>query len=290
MKVLVTGSAGRVGRAIVVGLMRRHQVVGLDCQPCSTAHIVGDLQDPAIMRRALDGVEVIVHSAALHAPHVGLRADTEFDAINVQMTAELMRQGARAGIRHFVFTSTTALYGHASTPKATAGWVDEQLSPQPKTIYHRTKIAAETELQRLSLILGVPVTVLQMSRCFPEPADQMAVYRLNRGVDARDVASAHARAIDKRLPGFHRFIISGATPFQRQDCDALKQHAAEVIARRQPKLVQAFAERGWILPHSIDRVYDSSAAQCALGWQPRHGFESVLAMLDQQWSEVLPPL
>ena len=52
-----------------------------------------------------------------------------------------------------------------------------------------------------------------MSRCFPEPADLMAVFRLTRGIDARDVANAHLCSVEKRLSGFNRFIISGATPF-----------------------------------------------------------------------------
>lgn len=288
MKVLVTGSAGRVGRAIYIKLMRTHDVIGIDKTPCSTTDFVGDIRDNNSVAKALESVDVIVHTAALHAPHVGLLPEEDFQTINVDVTEKLALDGIKAGVKHFVFTSTTALYGYASTPKGVAGWVDEKVSPQPKSIYHTSKILAESKLQDISNLYGLPVTVLQMSRCFPEPADTMAIYRLTRGVDARDVANAHLRAIDKRPNGFNRFIISGFAPFTRADCENLYFEADEVIKHKCPELALAFELRGWLLPKSLDRVYDSSAAQQKLGWFPNHSFESVLDMLDNEVGEVLP--
>ncbi len=288
MKVLVTGSAGRVGRAIYIKLMRHHHVVGIDRTPCSTADYVGDIRDIDLLAKALDGVDVIVHTAALHAPHVGLVPDSEFEAINVKATELLALEGLKHGIKHFIFTSTTALYGHASTPVGRAGWVNEQVKPQPKTVYHRSKIAAEQLLENIANLFNLPVTVLQMSRCFPESADLMAVYRLTRGIDFRDVASAHACAIDKRLSGFRRYIISGQTPFKASSCECLYRDAPSVIKEFAPNIFDDFISRSWCLPQSLDRVYDSSLAQRELGWQPKYGFEAVFNMLDSELSEVLP--
>lgn len=288
MKILATGTAGRIGRSIYIKLMESHEVVGIDRLPCSTADVVGDIRNGELLDSALQGVDIIVHTAALHAPHVDLLPESEFQSINVDATERLFHEGAKKGIRHFVFTSTTALYGWASTPDGVAGWVDETVIPRPKTIYHRSKIEAERRLERLSKAAGIPVTVLRMSRCFPEPADMMAVFRLNRGVDARDVATAHALSIEKRLAGFKRFIISGATPFKRECCQELYLDSASTIRRCAPELARAFEARGWTLPASIDRVYDSSAAQRDLDWYPKHGFESVLQMLDDEVPEVFP--
>ncbi|BDF93967.1 NAD(P)-dependent oxidoreductase [Pseudoalteromonas sp. KAN5] len=290
MKILVTGSAGRVGRAIYIKLMRTHDVVGIDKTPCSTADYIGDIRDSALMDRVLENIDVIVHTAALHAPHVGLLPDSEFQSINVDATEKLALAGVKSGVKHFIFTSTTALYGYASTPKNISGWIDEEVTPQPKSIYHKSKIAAETKLKEISNLFQLPVTVLQMSRCFPEPADLMAVFRLTRGIDARDVANAHLCAVEKRLNGFNRFIISGATPFHFSDCEALYAEAGAVIKRKCPEIVLAFKQRGWQLPQSLDRVYDSSFAREKLGWSPIHGFESVLEMLDTETAEVLPIL
>ncbi|MAJ39542.1 MAG: epimerase [Pseudoalteromonadaceae bacterium] len=290
MRILVTGSAGRVGRAIYIKLMRIHDVVGIDKTPCSTADYIGDILDSDLIDRALKNVDVIIHTAALHAPHVGLVPDSEFQSINVDATEKLALAGLKAGIKHFIFTSTTALYGYASTPKGIAGWINEDVTPQPKSIYHKSKIAAEAKLEEISKLFQLPVTVLQMSRCFPEPADLMAVFRLTRGIDARDVANAHLCSVEKRLSGFNRFIISGATPFQLSDCEALYTDAASVIERQCPDIALAFKQRNWQLPQSLDRVYDSSSACDKLGWSPIHGFKSVLEMLDTEIPEVLPIL
>lgn len=290
MRVLVTGSAGRVGRAIYIKLMKTHDVVGIDRTPCSTADYVGDIRDTDLITQALNDVDTVIHTAALHAPHVGLVNDSEFQSINVDATEQLALQGIKSGIKHFVFTSTTALYGYASTPQGAVGWVNEQVTPKPKSIYHHSKVQAENKLQDISNLFKLPVTVLQMSRCFPEPADLMSIYRLTRGVDARDVATAHLCAIEKRLSGFNRFIISGQTPFDKSDCQRLYQEADKVIQEVLPVIASTFDTRGWKLPLSLDRVYDSSAAQQELGWQPKYGFDSVLEMLDSEVAEVLPVL
>jgi len=288
MKVLVTGSAGRVGRTIYITLMNFYDVVGIDITPCSTADYVGDIRDNKLIAQALEGIDVVIHCAALHAPHVNLRNEEEFNSINVSATEQLALQSIKSGVKHFIFTSTTALYGHASTPQGVAGWVNEQVTPQPKSIYHQSKIAAEKALQDIANLFNLPVTVLQMSRCFPEPADLMATYRLTRGIDARDVATAHLQALKKRLRGFNRFIISGSTPFTQSDCQRLYNEPNIIIEEKCPNIATAFEQRGWSFPSMIDRVYDSTTAQQQLDWTPKYGFESVLDMLDNNIAEVMP--
>jgi UDP-glucose 4-epimerase len=288
VKILITGTTGRIGRAAYVRLCAEHQVLGLDRAPSSTADVLGDLSDETLLRRALQGVQAVIHTGALHAPQVGQVPDAEFERINVAGTATLARLAAEAGVGHIVFTSTTALYGDAATPEGRAGWVDETLTPQPRTIYHRSKLAAEALLRDLALAGGPAVTVIRMSRCFPEPAPLMAAYRLHRGIDARDVAQAQALAIAQPVPGWRVFVISGATPFEPADAPALWHDAPAVLAQRAPALVQAFAQRGWALPQRIDRVYSPALARQVLGWQPRYGFAEVLHQLDALTGEVLP--
>ena len=281
MRIVVTGSSGRIGSAVCACLVGEgHKVVGIDRVASADTHIVGDIGDEALLRQALQRADAVVHCAALHAPHVGVLPDHEFERINVQATQALARVAAEQGVAHFVFTSTTALYGTASTPPGAAGWVDEALPPQPRTIYHRSKLAAEAVLADAAARGGMAVTVLRMARCFPEPAPRMAVYRLHRGVDARDVAQAHALALTHPQPGFRCFVVSGATPFVPDDAPALWRDAPAVIALRAPALAQAFAQRGWPLPARIDRVYSPALAMQALGWQPRFGFDEVLRQFD----------
>jgi UDP-glucose 4-epimerase len=290
MKVLVTGSAGRIGRAICEHLRgQRHQVVGLDRVASPATSVVGDITQLARLRQHFAGVDAVIHTAALHAPHVGVFADEAFERVNVLATQALAELAASVGVRRFIFTSTTALYGAGPVAGARAAWVDEDTPPRPKTIYHRSKLAAEQALEAAAARLQLAVTVLRMSRCFPEPAPLMAVYRLHRGIDARDVAAAHAAALDWAQAGFRKFVVSGATPFAPQDAPELLQDAPRVLTRRAPDLLQAFTQRGWPLPQRIDRVYCALLAMRTMDWQPRHGFASVLAQLDGHSPEVLPP-
>ncbi|QFT78950.1 NAD(P)-dependent oxidoreductase [Erythrobacter sp. THAF29] len=287
MRVVLTGSTGRIGRAIFGALAPDHEVIGIDRNVFATTRIVGDFTDPEVLKPALEGANAVIHTAGPHAPHVGVLPDAEFERVNVEGTATLFELAREAGVERFVYTSTTALYGLAVEP-GTCTWIDEDTEPQPRTIYHRTNLAAERLLEDKAST-ALPVRVLRMSRCFPEPAPIMTAYRLHRGIDARDVASGHARALIDEGEPFGRFILSGATPFLRSDCDALAKNADAVIRERVPGLAAEFDARRWQLPHYIDRIYSSSRAHSALSWQPRWHWGEVLAQLDRSSIEVLPP-
>jgi nucleoside-diphosphate-sugar epimerase len=219
---------------------------------------------------------------------VGIVPDAEFKRVNIEATQSLIHTALSCNVPRIVFTSTTALYGSASRLQGKAAWTDETTEPQPISIYHRTKLAAEALLQKASERHGLVTRIIRMSRCFPEPAPLMAWYRLSRGVDARDVAEAHALALVNDGARAQTYIASGATPFLPEDCEELWYDAANILKRRAPDLVQDFIRRSWNLPTSIDRVYDSSKAQKELDWKPRFGYDNVLFLLDQGSSEVLP--
>jgi nucleoside-diphosphate-sugar epimerase len=290
MRVVVTGSAGRVGRAVFVRLSREHDVVGLDRLPASTAvDHVGDIADCDLLAAAFAGADAVVHVAALHAPHVGVVSDAEFERVNVGGTHAVLDAAVRAHVRRIVFTSTTALYGCADRTEQRAAWIDEDVEPRPLTVYHRSKLEAERLLRESAARGGPEVRILRMSRCFPEPADVMAVYRLHRGIDARDVADAHALALSDKGGRHATWVISGETPFTRADVARLACDARALLRERAPDLVSAFDARGWTLPARIDRVYDTTRAMRELGWRPRYDFREVLAMLNSEIAEVLPP-
>jgi UDP-glucose 4-epimerase len=285
VKILLTGSSGRVGRAIFGALAARHEVVGIDRSPFATTRHVADFTDTRPLGAALQGVDAVIHAAALHAPHVGLFSDAEFQRINVEGTRTLMRLAREAGVRRLVFTSTTALYGHAIAP-GQCTWVDEQTLPQPRTIYHRSKLAAEQWLQDTATD-DLQVRVIRMSRCFPEPPERMVLYRLHRGIDVRDVADAHVAALGNDGPAFQRYVVSGRTPFRREDCEALVTRPRDVLAERCPQWLAEYDRRGWALP-GVDRIHDASAAALGLGWRSQRGPESVLEQLAAGSIEVLP--
>ncbi|WP_338691559.1 MULTISPECIES: hypothetical protein [unclassified Bradyrhizobium] len=74
-------------------------------------------------------------------------------------------------------------------------------------------------------------------------------------------------------------MISAPTPFARSDVADLKTDAAGVIARTFPDAPALFAQRGWRLPRSIGRIYDSTKAERLLGFRAKADFAAVLSAL-----------
>ncbi|HEX6398440.1 MAG TPA: NAD(P)-dependent oxidoreductase, partial [Steroidobacteraceae bacterium] len=155
----------------------------------------------------------------------------------------------------------------------------------PKNIYGVTKVAAEDLCQLFSRNQSLPCLVLRTSRFFPEEDDVLEKRRsfdgdnlkinelLYRRVDIEDVVSAHLCALDKvGALGFGRYIISATTPFTRDDAAALGRDAPGVLAGHVPEYAGIFAERGWTMLPSLDRVYDNERARRLLGWQPQYDF------------------
>ncbi len=289
MKVIVTGSSGRVGRAVRAALGIHHEVLGVDVSPSSSTDVVASIEDRVVLERVLGGADAVVHAAGLHAPHVGRAPDSRFWEVNVTATRLLAGLCVQVGVPRLIFTSTTALYGRASTRADAASWVTEETPPSPRTIYHRTKLSAEAVLRDASRAGELDVVVIRMARCFPESAPVMAVFRMHRGVDVRDVAELHVTALVAPTRGFRIFIGAGCTPFLPTDVVDLRVDAGAVIRRRAPHVAAAFDARGWALPRSIDRVYIADRARRELGWTARFGPDEVLAELDSRSPQVLPP-
>jgi nucleoside-diphosphate-sugar epimerase len=275
MRVLVTGSSGRIGGAICARLSLRHQVVGLDLRPGPLTSAVGDICDSRLLAATCAGLDAVVHTASLHAPDLEIRSAGDFRQTNVEGTRRLLAACGEAGISRFVYTSTTSLYGHALMPGGKgAVWVTEELQPQPRDIYDETKLAAEEACAEAARG-GMSCISLRMSRCFPEHPRQIAIYRLYRGVDAADVAQAHELALASRLSGFEVFNVSARSPFALADCETLLAEARIVVLAHHPWALPEFARRGWELPESIDRVYVVDKAIAGLGYRPVHDFESL---------------
>lgn len=274
MRVLVTGTSGRIGAAIATKVANGHDVIGVDKVPGAHTKIVGDLREPNRVDEWVAGIDAIIHTAGLHAPHVGLQSDQEFVDTNVGGTEALLKAALRHGVRKFVYTSTTSIYGAAMVPTDRAVWVTEALPPQPRDIYDKTKLAAETAC-RDAARAGLACVSLRMSRCFPEAEKIMAIYRLHRGIDIRDVADAHVLALTSTIDGFDVFNISAAPAFQQSECGELFTSAIDVIERHYRGAAPAFLRRSWTLPARIDRVYVIEKAQRLLGYRPRHNFDSL---------------
>ena len=294
-RVLVTGSAGHLGEALVRVLRDSgREVVGLDLLDSPFTTVAGSITDRDTVRACLAGVGAVLHPATLHKPHVGSHGRQAFVDANIAGTLTLLEEAAAAGVESFVFTSTTSAFGRALSPAPgePAAWITEDVTPVPKNIYGVTKIAAENLCELIHADHGLPVVILRTSRFFPEPDDVAGVRTaypdanvkaneyLHRRADIQDVADAHLLAM-ARAPaiGFGRYIVSATTPFTTADLAGLRDDAPAVVRRLFPDYAAEYQRRGWRMFGQIDRVYVNARARADLGWAPRYDFRRVLDLL-----------
>lgn len=295
MKVLVTGSAGHLGEALMRYFKTTgHEAVGVDIAASPYTTRAGTIIDRAFVREAVQGADAVLHAATLHKPHVATHSRQDFVDTNISGTLNLLEEAVAAGVKAFVFTSTTSAFGQAlnSPPDAPAVWIDEEVASAPKNIYGATKTAAEDLCQLFNFKFALPVVVLRTSRFFPEADDDpdlrggyedaniKANEMLFRRVDVEDIVRAHMAAIE-RAPaiGFGRYIVSATAPFSRDDAGALRRDAPSVVRKYAPEYEAEYARRGWRMFPSIGRVYDNARARAELGWRPKYDFRHVIDSL-----------
>jgi UDP-glucose 4-epimerase len=295
MTILITGSAGHLGEA----LMRTLQAAGtpargLDILPSPFTTHVGSIADRDFVRDATAGVSAVIHSATLHKPHVATHSRQAFVDVNVTGTLTLLEAAARAGVGAFVYTSTTSAFGSALSPAPgePAAWITEDVVPVPRNIYGVTKVAAESLCELFHRDEGLPTIILRTSRFFPEEDDVASVAEayeianaqanelLYRRADIADVVDAHLMAARRAGEiGFGRYIVSATTPFGRDNLAELRAAAPAVVRRLFPDCEALYAAKRWKLFPSLDRVYVNDRARAALGWTPKYDFRHVLDCL-----------
>jgi len=295
MAILVTGSAGHLGEALMRTLHATgYQAIGLDVKHSAFTHRVGSVVDRDFVKKCMPGVDAVLHAATLHKPHIATHTRQDFVDTNVTGTLNLLEEASAAGVGAFIFTSTTSVFGRALVPQvgAPAAWITEGVAPLPKNIYGVTKVAAENLCELFHNIRGLPCLILRTSRFFPEPDDSKEIREsyqdanakvnefLHRRADIEDVVNAHLLALERvHAIRFGRYIVSATTPFTRDDLQEVRTNADAVVRRRVPRYQEVYACRGWSMFPSIDRVYINDLARRDLDWRPRYDFAHIIDLL-----------
>jgi UDP-glucose 4-epimerase len=295
VRILVTGSAGHLGEALIRTLRGSgHDVVGLDLLDSPYTDVTTSVTDRAGVRAAMGGADAVVHTATLHKPHVTSHPRQAFVDTNVTGALVLLEEAVAAGVGAFVHTSTTSAFGRALTPgeEVPAAWITEDVVPRPRNIYGATKVAAEDLCELVARDHGLPCLILRTSRFFPEQDDSEQLRRryaddnikvnelLYRRIDLSDVVDAHVAALAAapRI-GFGRYVISATTPFDPGDLAELRRNAPAVVERLFPDYLEVYARLGWRMFPAVDRVYVNDRARAELDWEPRYDFRHALDLL-----------
>ncbi len=229
MTVLVTGAAGHLGGNLVRALLARgHQVRALDCtrdwrplEGLGVEIVAGDVRDPASLRRAFEGAEVVYHTAAI----ISLRTDTWplLESVNVLGPRNVVQACLDCGVRRLIhFSSIHALKQEPlgipvdETSPLVTSW---RLPP-----YDRSKAAGELEVRR-GIERGLDAVILNPTGMIG-PGDYRpshfgaVLLALGQGrmpaliqsgfdwVDIRDVAEGAILA-EERAPAGARYLLSG---------------------------------------------------------------------------------
>ena len=172
--VLVTGSAGRVGQAAVIGLLERgHSVRGFDRAPSPGLPdaTVADLSDLDSLRKSMKGIDALVHLAAT--------PDDVEDPVNnlfppnitgLYHTLEIARE---AGVKRLVLPSSGQVnwFGNFEGP-----WpLDESVPVSPKGWYAATKMFLESIGYSYSVTHGMSVIITRLGWC---PRDEEQVHEI----------------------------------------------------------------------------------------------------------------
>ena len=173
MKILVTGGAGFIGSHIVHALVARgDQVTVLDDlssgQRQNLAEIAsqitlieGDIRDAAIVRRAVQGVECILHQAALRSVPKSMTRPVEYHEVNVTGTLNILLAARDAQVRRVVLASSSSVYGESQQyPQR------EDQSTIPVSPYAMSKWMGEQYCQLFSRMYGVETVGLRYFNVF----------------------------------------------------------------------------------------------------------------------------
>jgi nucleoside-diphosphate-sugar epimerase len=276
-RVVVTGGAGKAGRAVVRDLLdHEYEVASIDLvrDPNLTDghQLVADVTDYGETVDALKGADAVVHLAAIPAP--GLKADEVTFRVNTTSTYNVFAAASLLELRRVVWASSETTLGlpfERELPRYAP--IDEEHPLLPESSYALSKVISEEMARQFNRWNGIPYVGLRFSNVmephdyerFPEYWDDAQLRRWNLWgyVDARDVAQSCRLALEADVTGAEVFIIAAADT-------VMNRPSAELMAEVYPDVeLRDVGEFGTLL--SIEK------ASRMLGYEPAFSWREVRA-------------
>ena len=277
-RIVVTGGAGKAGRAVVRDLLEHgYDVVSVDLarDPNLTdeQQMVADVTDYGEVVDALKGADAVVHLAAIPAP--GLKPDEVTFRVNTTSTYNVFAAAPLLGLRRVVWASSETTLGlpfERERPRYAP--IDEEHPLLPEFSYALSKVISEEMARQFSRWTGIPYVGLRFSNVM-EPHDyerfpgfwddaQLRRWNLWGYVDARDVAQSCRLALETDFSGADVFIVAAAdTVMNRPSADLMAEIYPDVELRN------GVGEFGTLL--SIDKARRLLGYEPAFSWRDAIG-------------------
>jgi nucleoside-diphosphate-sugar epimerase len=217
-----------------------------------------DTRTPDDVRRAVEGVDAVVHLAAWHSGHRPPVSDATIFAVNVDGTFNVLEACREFGVGALVFASSMAY-----------GWGD---------IYAVTKVLGEEMCRAFHQMTGASVIVLRYHAFVPQPYLDFGAGLLRNGVDRRDVAAATVAAlwaVVERRVGLFTTIVHTAHGMPAPVVADFRRSGPEWCEGEIPGARRLLQKYGIVIPDRVEQ-HDLSEAGRVLGWAPTVGFVDFL--------------
>jgi nucleoside-diphosphate-sugar epimerase len=168
---LVTGGAGFIGSHLVEELLRRGESVRIadnfstghrhNLPPAGADLVEGDVSDPAVARRAVDGVKFVLHQAAIPSVPRSVKDPVSSNLANVDGTLQMLVAARDAGVSRVVFAGSSSVYGDSAVlPKR------EDMKPAPLSPYALQKLIGEQYCQLFTRLYGLETVTTRYFNVF----------------------------------------------------------------------------------------------------------------------------
>lgn len=299
MKLLVTGGLGFIGSNFIRHYLAQHakdRIINLDLctyagNPENLANmkergrcrwVRGDISDPGVVRRCMQGVEAVVHFAAESHVDRSITDPGAFLQTNVNGTVVLLEAARREGVRRFLHVSTDEVYGSVARGSSKEGDL-----LQPNSPYAASKAASDHLVRAYHVTHGLPTITTRSSNNFgpyqfPEKALPLMITNwidvqpfplYGKGLNIRDwiYVADHVRALELLLkrgkPG-EVYNIGGTASLRNKDLVSRVRRIMDVPA----SLVRRVKDR---LGHDLRYAVDCRKLR-RLGFRHSIGFDEAL--------------
>ncbi len=247
MKAFITGATGFVGSHVARALADRGADLRLLVRPSSKLDnlaglnaetVVGDLREPASLKKAMQGCEFVFHVAADY--RIWVRDPEEMYKANVDGTKALIQAAQECGVRRVIYCSSVATMGFKASggianpeivDEATPVSLDDMVGPYKRSKFMAEQIALEAGRRGGNVVVVNPTTPIGEKDIKPTPTGRIVVDFLKRKfpayvdtglnlADVKEVARGHVLAMEKARPG-ERYILGGENLTLKQILDKL---------------------------------------------------------------------
>lgn len=185
-RILVTGGGGFVGRHMINALLaRKKKVRVLDNFSCSSRKdfirdygqrvdlVEGDIRKPVDVKKAVRGIDAVFHFAAIRSVARSVEDPILAHEVNATGALLLLHHAQEAGVKHFIFTSTSAVYGDAL-----ASYQKEEGRLSPISPYGMAKLLAEQYAKYFYHQLKLPTTSVRIFNVYGPKQNPESKYSL----------------------------------------------------------------------------------------------------------------